>query len=366
MNPNSDMAGSTSTPSAPMIPETAPKPSSSQAASEKEPSPPQPQNNNSNNQDCVEHQQQCPFQDRPKLRWACLIGLVVLVFGVLIVGIVLAVLYNSIWYRAGKLLLDHVGDRHSDDDDDGKAAVAAVGWPATGSSDDGSLGVVGGGGGDDVLGDEESEGGRIESREMIPPWKNCGDQQNGCDKFDLPNICCPVGLACQATHFSPSGVFCCPDGSSSTGCRATRDTPPRCPDLTRPCGRELGGGCCAAGTKCAEEGCIAVYRADTDSNNNSEPGPGPGPGPFTPTPTTTTTTTTTGGGQRTRTQDVFTRTTTKIGETAQSRGVRLSMMMMTTTTTTTRGPGFTSWPALEALVLVGAVVGAWIMVLRTG
>lgn len=162
------------------------------------------------------------------------------------------------------------------------------------------------------------------------------------------NICCPEGMVCHSTSFSPSGIFCCADGSQ---CLANEDQPARCDGPASPCDKNLGGGCCAPGTQCAAAGCLKMYRAapgfaSTVLGGNQSPPPPPSTSVRATTKTTRSGTSTVTGG--------ITVMTPKIGEMAQSAGVRGVGC----------GFGFSSWPSLEMVALGFAVVFSYVMVLR--
>ncbi|KAK6955104.1 hypothetical protein Daesc_002734 [Daldinia eschscholtzii] len=136
----------------------------------------------------------------------------------------------------------------------------------------------------------------------------CGERRDSCVAYNQPNICCPVGMVCYASAFSPSGVYCC--APSEPQCLASEAHPPRCDGRMSPCAEDMGGGCCAPNTECASAGCLKVYRAEPGLATKVLSGP----------PTTITKTTTvlgfgTGAGGVTVTQ-------VKIAETGQSAGVR--------------------------------------------
>lgn len=159
---------------------------------------------------------------------------------------------------------------------------------------------------------------------------------NGDRLTNSKNICCPVGMVCHSSKFSPSGVYCCVDGPN---CVATEAKPPRCDDHSTPCDKSLGGGCCARGTECSSTGCLKVYRA--------EPG-------FQRPPTTTSSQpsskTTWAGEASTEGAMVV---TTKIGETAQSQGLR----------GINPGFGYSSYLSLEVLALGFGLVFSLAMVI---
>ncbi|KAI2632091.1 hypothetical protein GGR54DRAFT_634860 [Hypoxylon sp. NC1633] len=248
---------------------------------------------------CDDHKRECPFQDRPKLRWAFLIGLVVIIVAVLVVGVVFTVYYDAMYYSSGAFLL------------------------------------------------KENTGGIQGQDQNIQPVQRdlsvCGERQDSCEAFGQPNICCPVGMICHSSEFSPSGIYCC---ANETQCLATEAQPPRCDSKASSCGKHLGGGCCAPGAECSSDGCLKVYRA--------APGFATSVLSDVPTPSTTrTSTVTTVKGTAT---DGVTVTTPKIGETAQSRGVK----------GISPGFGFSSSPPLETFLFGFAIAFAYAMVLRDG
>ena len=74
------------------------------------------------------------------------------------------------------------------------------------------------------------------------PFYTCGDQQNSCEAFNQPDICCPVSMTCYRRDSSPSGIFCCNSTDSPWQCQAAVHAPAKCIDSTFECGHELGGG----------------------------------------------------------------------------------------------------------------------------
>ncbi|TVY23234.1 hypothetical protein LHYA1_G007285 [Lachnellula hyalina] len=90
------------------------------------------------------------------------------------------------------------------------------------------------------------------------PFYTCGDQQNSCEAFGQPAICCPVRTACNPTtvEISPSGIFCCNSALNPEGCFVSTHNPPVCMAGTTECSRETGGGCCPENTICSPNGCI--------------------------------------------------------------------------------------------------------------
>ncbi|OTB03416.1 hypothetical protein M426DRAFT_12566 [Hypoxylon sp. CI-4A] len=259
-------------------------------------------------QHCADHRR----NDHPRLRWAFLVGLVVLVLAVLVVGVVFTVYYDAMYYSSGAFLLKNNDDNKDKDKVDGNAmrneSVVAV---VVGTRD---LGV-------------------------------CGESRDSCQAYDKPNICCPEGIVCHASSFSPSGVFCCETGSP---CLATKDKPPRCAGHSSACDKDLGGGCCAAGTECTEHGCLKVYLAapgleSSIITDNQSPPP-------------TSTRTTTLGRPSPTGMDGVTITTAKIGETVLSQGLKGVKSSF----------GFSSCFSLEVLALGVALAFSYAMVFRSG
>ncbi|OTA90808.1 hypothetical protein M434DRAFT_389658 [Hypoxylon sp. CO27-5] len=167
---------------------------------------------------CAAHRR----EDRPKLRWAFLIGLFVLVVAVLIIGVVFTVYYDALYYSNGAYMLK-----------DKTGGIQAKVESNPEKTQDGIL----------------SKGGDMGA---------CPEEQDSCQAYDQPNICCPTGTICHSSPFSSSGIFCC---SYDDSCLVTAEQPPRCADKSRACGKSLGGGCCPPETECAADGCLKVYRA---------------------------------------------------------------------------------------------------------
>ncbi|KAI1456176.1 hypothetical protein F4805DRAFT_433419 [Annulohypoxylon moriforme] len=169
----------------------------------------------------------------------------------------------------------------------------------------------------------------------------CGsDTGGGCEDYGHPNICCPPGLTCQKSSFSPSGVFCC---WPSSKCVASPELPPLCDKHMSACNRSIGGGCCLHNTECAADGCLKVYLA--------------APG-FSTAATTFTTTTSVSGTKTTSGADGgVTITTVKMAELAQSDAAVPGLRP---------GFGYSSYPLLELGALGYAVGFAYVMALRGG
>ncbi|KAL7624058.1 hypothetical protein AAE478_005615 [Parahypoxylon ruwenzoriense] len=260
-------------------------------------------------QHCADHRRQCPFQDRPRLRWAFLVGLVVLVLAVLIVGVVFTVYYDAMYYSSGAFLIKNKGD--------------------------------GGGGSGGAARNEKIEmiGGNADAN-------GCGQNQDSCEAYGQPNICCPAGMVCHSSKFSASGVFCCADGSQ---CLDTEAQPPHCDHGNGACGKHLGGGCCAPGTQCARDGCLKVYRAAPGFASSILSGTEMPPSSTTSHPSGTRT----AAEQTPTATDGVTVLTTKIGETARSQGLKGIRP----------GFGFSGCPALELLVFGFALAFAYGMAL---
>ncbi|KAI1376036.1 hypothetical protein F4677DRAFT_459950 [Hypoxylon crocopeplum] len=245
---------------------------------------------------CDDHKRECPFQDRPKLRWTFLIGLVVVVVAVIVVGVVFTVYYDAWYYSSGAFLLKN------------KA---------------------------------EEVNAQVVSRDVSV----CGERQDSCQAYDLPNICCIAGTVCHSSKFSPSGVYCCAVGSP---CIADEDRPPRCDGRASSCDKHLGGGCCAPGSECSAAGCLKVYRAAPGFATSGTQSP----------PTTVQTNTramSAGESGPAETGGVIVMAP-KMGETAQSNGLKGIRP----------GFGFSSCPALEVVVSCLALVVSLAMVLRGG
>ncbi|KAI1769677.1 hypothetical protein GGR53DRAFT_524793 [Hypoxylon sp. FL1150] len=258
---------------------------------------------------CASHRRDCPFQDRPRLRWAFLVSFVLLVVAVLVVGIVFSVYYNAVHYTNGvkqQINGENTGGVRAEADTEGGAPPREMLLLDRGAADDES---------------------------------SCGEGMDSCRAYNQPNICCPVDMICHSTNLTLSGIYCC---AKDSPCLATSEKPPRCDDHAHACNKSVGGGCCAVGTECAAGGCLETYRA--------APGFAPSllSGTQKPPPTRTYT-------QSTETQEGVTVTTPRIGETAQSsdgvRGVEPRF-------------GFSSCPKLELVALGTALVVTYAMVLR--
>ncbi|KUJ18368.1 uncharacterized protein LY89DRAFT_781430 [Mollisia scopiformis] len=103
------------------------------------------------------------------------------------------------------------------------------------------------------------------------PFYTCGDQQNSCESFKQPNICCPVGMTCYAATFTPSGIYCCNSTDSDYNCEASESDPPKCMASLVECSPETGGGCCPSTLECSPNGCVHVNNASTISPPSTVP-----------------------------------------------------------------------------------------------
>ncbi|XXG97220.1 hypothetical protein Hte_003515 [Hypoxylon texense] len=265
---------------------------------------------------CAAHKRGCPFQDRPKLRWAFLVGLVVLVLAVIVCAVVFSVYYDALYYSNRAAYFG----KHKGGDGGGGVGDDAAGIQAEAETGvDGDRGWL-----------------RVDGRDAAGE-DVCGEKMDSCQAYNQPNICCPVGIICHATAFSPSGIYCC---APESACLATEAKPALCGGRARPCDKSLGGGCCAPGTECAAAGCLKAYRAAPGFASSLLSG--------TQKPPTSTRTET---AEPTATLEGVTVMTPKIGETAQSSDGF-------------RGFGFSSCPALELLVLGCTLLVSYAMVLR--
>ncbi|KAE8445668.1 hypothetical protein EG329_012965 [Mollisiaceae sp. DMI_Dod_QoI] len=98
------------------------------------------------------------------------------------------------------------------------------------------------------------------------PYYTCGDQQNSCESFSQPDICCPVQMACFAASFTVSGIYCCNATDSEFKCQATKAHPPQCMASLVECSSETGGGCCPSALECSPNGCVHVNNASIISS----------------------------------------------------------------------------------------------------
>ncbi|KAG4031801.1 hypothetical protein MFRU_008g01600 [Monilinia fructicola] len=91
------------------------------------------------------------------------------------------------------------------------------------------------------------------------PYYTCGDQQNSCEAYAHPEICCPQGMVCQPTTHTTSGIYCCNGTFSHSNCRLLRDHA-RCRPNYFECPDDLGGGCCPNSTTCYKNQCIPTFK----------------------------------------------------------------------------------------------------------
>ncbi|TVY91280.1 hypothetical protein LAWI1_G002200 [Lachnellula willkommii] len=112
------------------------------------------------------------------------------------------------------------------------------------------------------------------------PFYACGDQQNSCEAFGQPEICCPVKTACYPTtvDISPSRIFCCNSALNPSECLVSIHSPPVCVAGTTECSRETGGGCCPKDTTCSPNGCIQISGPYIISSSAVAIGASPNPG----------------------------------------------------------------------------------------
>ncbi|KAI8964764.1 hypothetical protein F5Y11DRAFT_363402 [Daldinia sp. FL1419] len=255
-------------------------------------------------------------------------------FGVLVTGVVFTVYYDAMYYSSGAFLLkDKTGAKEGVGTGNGSLPRGPERERERGQGQ-------GQGQGQGV----EGRAVRLDPLLVAPRGASvdldvCGERRDSCQAYNQPNICCPVGMICYASEFSPSGVYCC---AGESPCLASEAQPPRCDGRMSPCNKSIGGGCCAPNTECAAAGCLKVYRAEPGLATNVLSGP-----PTTITRTTTVLGVGTGVGG-------VTVTTAKIAETGQSDGVR----------GVTRAFGFTGFPSLEVFALGFAVGFSYVMVLR--
>ncbi|PMD23664.1 hypothetical protein NA56DRAFT_596098, partial [Hyaloscypha hepaticicola] len=88
------------------------------------------------------------------------------------------------------------------------------------------------------------------------PYYACGDQQNSCQTYNQPNICCPPWSICYEASFTLSGIFCCNASVSQFECQASESHPPKCLASLVECPAAAGGGCCPKDDVCSPNGCI--------------------------------------------------------------------------------------------------------------
>ncbi|KAE9375577.1 hypothetical protein N431DRAFT_454203 [Stipitochalara longipes BDJ] len=93
------------------------------------------------------------------------------------------------------------------------------------------------------------------------PFYQCGDQENSCETYNQPNICCPPWAICYEGSFTLSGVFCCNASVSQFDCQASESRPPKCLASLAECPVEAGGGCCPKNDICSPNGCIHILSA---------------------------------------------------------------------------------------------------------
>ncbi|ATZ57014.1 hypothetical protein BCIN_14g02040 [Botrytis cinerea B05.10] len=113
------------------------------------------------------------------------------------------------------------------------------------------------------------------------PWYTCGDQQNSCEAYAHPEICCPQGMICRPTTHTISGIYCCNGTLSHSNCRLLR-AHARCRPNYFECPGDMGGGCCPNSTACYKNQCIPVYKQPSSVRPSN--GPTVTPWPAAPVP----------------------------------------------------------------------------------
>ncbi|KAF7947007.1 uncharacterized protein EAE97_004256 [Botrytis byssoidea] len=113
------------------------------------------------------------------------------------------------------------------------------------------------------------------------PWYTCGDQQNSCEAYAHPEICCPRGMICRPTTHTMSGIYCCNRTLSHSNCRLLR-AHARCRPNYFECPGDMGGGCCPNSTTCYRDQCIPVFKQP--SSVRPSDGPTVTPWPAAPVP----------------------------------------------------------------------------------
>lgn len=168
------------------------------------------------------------FADRPRLRLAALVGLVIIVLAVMILSIVFTAEYYTAYYATGAWIISKASNKTAAAQSN--ASVHALARHSLSGS--------------------------------------CEGYMESCAQFNRPSICCAVGTACYATDLSPSGIYCC---GNSSDCAAG---PPReavCLLGTTQCGAELGGGCCANAMDCSQDGCRIDQPQPSATDDSSMP-----------------------------------------------------------------------------------------------
>ncbi|THV54192.1 hypothetical protein BGAL_0032g00200 [Botrytis galanthina] len=113
------------------------------------------------------------------------------------------------------------------------------------------------------------------------PWYTCGDQQNSCEAYAHPEICCPQGMICRPTTHTMSGIYCCNGTLSHSNCRLLR-AHARCRPNYFECPGDMGGGCCPNSTTCYRDQCIPVFKQPSSVRPSN--GPTVTPWPAAPVP----------------------------------------------------------------------------------
>ncbi|KAF8858914.1 hypothetical protein BDZ45DRAFT_590465 [Acephala macrosclerotiorum] len=101
------------------------------------------------------------------------------------------------------------------------------------------------------------------------PFFTCGDQENSCQAFGQPAICCPVEMTCYSASFTNSGIYCCNSTNSLFECEVTKAHPPQCMASLVECSKETGGGCCPSTLECTPNGCVHVNNASITSTSST-------------------------------------------------------------------------------------------------
>ncbi|KAK6063181.1 hypothetical protein SCUP234_13426 [Seiridium cupressi] len=192
-----------------------------------------------------------PLHDRPVLRWALAVALVIVVLAVMVVGIVYTAEYYTAYYASGAWILNHEKSNHTQ----GVLSVDVVQEiPVTHETGD-TLGAVG---------DEIAAGGlnyipEIDQITPCDPRWSCGEKGQ------------PVSLFDTYTSLSNSGIYCCNNSTCPLDGHLDRAT--TCPADLKECSQEEGGGCCPPDAACSTSGCLigAGHKPDATKTGGTQP-----------------------------------------------------------------------------------------------
>ncbi|KAH8888344.1 hypothetical protein GQ53DRAFT_263573 [Thozetella sp. PMI_491] len=101
------------------------------------------------------------------------------------------------------------------------------------------------------------------SRENSGVSSLCQEGMADCERFGMPNVCCPAGMSCFSSRDTPSRIYCCgpPSYAENWHGSSSNAEVPSCPVDHHACASSEGGRCCLHNTTCTTGGCVKVLAA---------------------------------------------------------------------------------------------------------